>query len=860
MTAVVARRISMNRRDTRSLAALLAAVLFLTLPTACQRGPDIQETVTRLQAEMAATPTDADNYMDRVLVLEDWWNDLTLRGRLRIHQIAALPIAEIRYPHRFTDRTPELVERIAKILAFVERHGDQNGRLVRVDETDLVVNEYATIVLEYTVGEIEIATGGSLRIGQIFSANRLQKLQNTEPAGDAHVTVGVESEATTEATTVPWRGIYNSMFSYDPAPALAVTGGTLERGDTVRITLGDRSGGGRGLRMMPHDTDAFRFVVEVDPTGDGVFMPADFVEVAIRGADPARLRAVVPSIVAPDEVFALRLAVEDRYRMPATFEGGTFTVRLDDEVMGELTVPPGSSEGRLDGLSIGREGGYRFDVTNADGTLTAASNPILIEVDPPLRVFWGELHGHSGLEDAIGKVARYYDYARDVAFLDFASLSGHDVALSAAAWEEIRRETAAANRPGSFVAYMGYEWTMLYQFGGHHNVFFKDDNGRYATIREAPVLPELYEKLKTLQAIDNVLVIPHAHEPGNWKISDGEIERLVEMYSMHGTFEYFGQRYLDQGFRVGLIAASDDHTGHPGNAPARISTRGGLAAVYAPRLDRDSIWAGLRNRATYASSGERPVVKLMVEGGRVGGELPIGATPAFSARVLGTAPIDHIDVIKNGAVDFSRDYLWPDEDDAPAVQIMFHSSSETPGDEVAPPQQTLAWRGWIELTNGRIDSITPLGVDHFSDLFTQVDDRRVWFSCNTRGDFDGLLIRLADAPADATVTVRLSEQPIRHSSGDSDLRGLVPITEAPPETAVHETAFRVRDLAETTARVDVGSDAVILARRIRADGEWDVAFDYRPAEPPQQDDYFYLRVIQIDGGAVWTSPIWIGAE
>ena len=211
---------------------------------------------------MAATPTDVDNYMDRVRILEDWWNDLTLRGRLRIHQIAALPFAEIRYPHRFTDRTPELVERIAKILAFVERHGDQNGRLVRIDETDLVVNEYATVVLEYTVGEIEVAIGGSLRIGQIFSANRLQKLQNTEPAGDAYVTIGVESEATTEATTVPWRGIYNSMFSYDPAPALAVTGGTLERGDTVRITLGDRSGGGRGLRMMPHDTDAFRFVVD----------------------------------------------------------------------------------------------------------------------------------------------------------------------------------------------------------------------------------------------------------------------------------------------------------------------------------------------------------------------------------------------------------------------------------------------------------------------------------------------------------------------------------------------------------------------------------------------------------------------
>jgi hypothetical protein len=53
---------------------------------------------------------------------------------------------------------------------------------------------------------------------------------------------------------------------------------------------------------------------------------------------------------------------------------------------------------------------------------------------------------------------------------------------------------------------------------------------------------------------------------------------------------------------------------------------------------------------------------------------------------------------------------------------------------------------------------------------------------------------------------------------------------------------------------------VILARRIRATGDWDVSFSYRPNEPPQQDDYFYLRVIQIDGEAMWTSPIWIGND
>ncbi len=850
----------MSTTVARSLPSILASVVLVLVPFGCDRGSDLQQRTAKLMAEMETVPTDADNYVARLVLLEEWWNDLSTRGRIRIHQVPAAPLLMARMPLRFTDQTASLIEQAATMLAFAEEHGDRVGRLVRVDNNDLVVNTYTTVALEYTVGDVEIATGGALRIGQNFFANYLQKLQNTNPAGDAYVTFEVTSEATTSQTTVPWIGIYNDLHQASPAPALRVVDGSLRTGDTVLITLGDRSGGGRGLRMMPHDSDDFRFVLEVDPNGDGVFVLADFVSSPVRGAEPAGLRAVVPSVVATGKPFALRLAVEDRYFSPATFGGGSFTVTLDGEVVGTLEIQNARSEGRLDGLTIDREGGFRFQVASADGAMSTFSNPVLVEANPRQRIFWGELHGHTGLEDAIGSAPRYYQYARDVAFLDFGSLSGHDIALSAAAWDIIRRETAAANRPGEFVAYMGYEWTVLAQFGGHHNVFFRNDPGRYATFRQAPVLPELYERLREIEAADNVLVIPHAHEPGNWNVSDPDLERLVEVYSMHGSFEYFGQRYLDRGFRLGLIAASDDHSGHPGNSPAMISNRGGLAAVYAPQLDRDAIWEGLRGRTTYATSGKRPVVMFTVNGNNPGGALPVGSVPTLEARVLGTAPIDHIDVIHNGRVEFSRDYLWPDEEENGAIQIMFHSPTETPGDEVVRPLQVVTWHGEIEVRGARVASSTPIGIDLFTDVFRQVDAHRVAFDVRCRGDFDGVLLELADASADAEVTVRLTRPLERMVDRAQTARNRARAAASQPAVPLEEVSFRPGSLERNKARFELSPDGVVLARRIRSTGDWDVSFAYRPGEPPQPDDYFYVRVVQIDGEAAWTSPVWIGNE
>ena len=265
----------------------------------------------------------------------------------------------------------------------------------------------------------------------------------------------------------------------------------------------------------------------------------------------------------------------------------------------------------------------------------------------------------------------------------------------------------------------------------------------------------------------------------------------------------------------------------------------------------------MKERATYATSNAtRMVAKVNVDGGRVGGAVPAGSTPGLEVRALGTAAIDHIDVIHNGAVEYRKDFLIPEARDPAAVQIMFHTPTETPGDEVRPPASGTSWGGWIEVSGGRIASLETLGVDHFSDEFRQVDERRVWFAIKTRGDFDGVLLRLAEVLPETAVAVRVAYLE-RDGVGTGGQRRLARAAGPPGTRSLHEVRFQVNEVTQPPGKFEAAPGAQVFARKVKANGSWDAALRYRPARPPAQDDYYYVRVVQVDGETAWTSPFWV---
>jgi hypothetical protein len=142
--------------------------------------------------------------------------------------------------------------------------------------------------------------------------------------------------------------------------------------------------------------------------------------------------------------------------------------------------------------------------------------------------------------------------------------------------------------------------------------------------------------------------------------------RSIEIYSNHGTSEYFDpvqplayERLHDEkkwshdgpnyardawaiGERLGVIASTDDHSARPGLQGK------GLAAVYAPALQRKGIFNALNTRFSYGTTGERILLDFTINGVPMGQEVFLKQTqhPELSIRVAGTNTLAFVEVLK----------------------------------------------------------------------------------------------------------------------------------------------------------------------------------------------------------------------
>ncbi len=369
----------------------------------------------------------------------------------------------------------------------------------------------------------------------------------------------------------------------------------------------------------------------------------------------------------------------------------------------------------------------------------------------PYRHYWGDLHAQS--EETIGtnSAEDYFAYARDKAFLDIVGHQGNDFQITDAFWKRLNELTRQYDVAGRFVALPGYEWSGNTGMGGDRNVFYRTEGRpirRSSRIlvsdpsnEDCYTADELFQALR--RANEDAIVI--AHVGGRYadiKIAhDGRFERAVEVHSTWGTFEWLLHDAFDKGYRVGIVCHSDDHKGRPGATQPGASTFGaigGLSCYLMPKLDRDAVFEALRQRRHYGTTGTR--LFMSVKGTfdqpvQVYADDPLlgpttsqpstevlmgaivangGVTMHLNAEVIGSAPIERIDVF-HGKQLMRTIRPYTASDLGKRIRVMWS------GAEYRGRGREVNWRGKASVRGNRIErteAVNFLNPDkplHFAD-------------------------------------------------------------------------------------------------------------------------------------------------
>lgn len=384
----------------------------------------------------------------------------------------------------------------------------------------------------------------------------------------------------------------------------------------------------------------------------------------------------------------------DAYGNPALPGRRTLTIR--DQVGNEL----GAYE--VDGKAVTKivrerlpKAVERLSVKDDQG-FEALSNARSVAADG-YKTYFGDLHFHSEYSgDGYRPIRDCLNSAFEDLGLDFAALGDHFTFHANHKAQEYFDVLDEFNKPGEHVTLLGYE---LGLGNGHMNPCYRtreqaakfeeawkdlwaesrNQKGRLATLE--PFLKHFDPK--------DMFAIPHHtnHTSGPVVGNDGQPSwrnfdfrtldvrymPLVEICQTRGAFETedtdpdwhvrvggYGSSLrtaLAKGLRIGFVGGSDNHHGWP----TRDMNGAGvcaIAAVQARELTRDAIFDALKAKRTYATTGARILLDFRLNGKYpMGSEAKLAPTEkhTFAISVKGTAPVDRVEVISQGATIASLD-------------------------------------------------------------------------------------------------------------------------------------------------------------------------------------------------------------
>ncbi len=458
--------------------------------------------------------------------------------------------------------------------------------------------------------------------------------------------------------------------------------GALVAPQFIKVVIGDQRNEGKPAVAQWLSGPDMPFYIAVDHKGDEEFRKlARSPRIQVLGNTPERLICIGPSTVKAGEKFKLRVKAEDKHTNISSLYSSPIKIKPDDKMRGPTdTVISPYDEGKqqISDFSMTRPGISRIEVK--DEKYQAISPPISTEfTEDKEKIFWGDIHAHTELGDGIGSENRFYEYARDEAWLDFTAISEHGGGDKW--WGRCVNAARKYYDPGRFVTLLGYEWRWQV---GHACVYGKD--------LELPVhSQEQKEDLFKLIRKGNAIMIPHhTNDPiltnspvFKWPDYEKDLIQVAEICQMRGSFEkdevgkdhvLFGgfgssiQNGLACGHKFGFIGGTDNHCGRTGSpmyvgfsSGTHVGSAGtwrldkmklnrtlcGLTAVFAEELTRESIFSALRKRRCYATTGARILLNFKVNNICMGEEGMVSKPAKIYIRVAGTDTLETITIVRN---------------------------------------------------------------------------------------------------------------------------------------------------------------------------------------------------------------------
>jgi hypothetical protein len=720
------------------------------------------------------------------------------------------------------------------------------GRAWITPDGPVVAGQYGTWALGYEVGAYGYDERARLKIASRFASD-WGTPQFTNPRGANYTTVRLETQCATAVAQIGFepRGQVRPWFK---TIVISVADGSLYPGDRILITLGDTSGGGPGSRAQTFRERGCEWRFFVDPFGTELYAVLEASpKIDVVGGTVHRLVAVAPTTVRPGEPFDALVKAEDVWGNPCErFEGHVALTAVG----AELDALPSAVKFLGGDVAVARLPGLRLPEAGAEARIAAVhgehrteSNLIRALGRGEARTFWGDLHGQTRATVGTGTIEEYFAFGRDVALLDMMCHQANDFQVTEDEWQRLRREIDRFHADGRCVIFVGYEWSGMTPGGGDRNVMFKGDvaslhrssHAEVDDMRDAATdcFP-VTELFRQFEGRDDVLLIPliggrYADIVG---FHDPRLERVVEIYSDWGRFEWLLQDALANGYRVGFVANSDGHKGRPGASHPGASTfgaYGGLTCVLAESLTREAIFDAVRERRCYGvTAAQRIHVELTVNGLSMGAEARARGPVTIRGRVVGTGDLERIDVFRG--LELLRTitpYRSSDVADSPRYRIAWA------GSRVRGRDRLTRWDGSLELSAGHIVAAVPFAMENpEKGIVEQTPGRIAWIS-NTTGDDDGLDLTL-DGPTDAVLRFR---------------------------TPVIDLDVPLSDLADGTTRTFPagGIDLRVFMRRLPTRGfTRELAIDHiDPALPSGVCAAYWIRATQEDGAQAWTSPVYI---